>query len=208
MRLYLSSLGVGDHPAHLVEVTGAAATVGVVLNAIDDRPSSDQELAWEIERDELEHLGLRPVRLDLRDPSSLEQVETINSLWVRGGNTFVLRAAMAQHGADAIIRRRTLDSSLGYAGYSAGAVVLVHDLATIAGIDDPHAAGPDPIMTGLGILDRPLVPHVDSTAYEEGRRCAALDHQLTADGVEHHALRDGDALATTTGPLRLIPRRP
>lgn len=208
MRLYLSSMGVGDHPERLVEVLGAGARVGVVLNAVDDRPDAETQMAWEVEHDELDHLGLRPERLDLRTDTDVERLRTIDALWVRGGNTFVLRAAMARSGADAVIIRRIVDSSLAYAGYSAGAAVLCPDLSPIAEIDDPRAAGPDPLMTGLGILDRPLIPHVGTTAFDEGRLCTSLHERLTSDGVAHHALRDGDALATAAGRLIPVPRRP
>ncbi|GGF26038.1 Type 1 glutamine amidotransferase-like domain-containing protein [Williamsia phyllosphaerae] len=207
MRLYLSSMGVGDHPDRLVEVLGSGASVGVVLNAVDDRPDDETQMAWEVERDELEHLGLLPERLDLRSDTDVERLRTVDALWVRGGNTFVLRAAMARSGADDVIIRRILDSSLAYAGYSAGAAILCADLTLISEIDDPRAAGTDPLMTGLGILDRPLIPHVGTTAFEEGRLCTALHERLTAAGIAHHALRDGDALATVAGRLLPTPRR-
>ncbi|MGJ0120419.1 Type 1 glutamine amidotransferase-like domain-containing protein [Williamsia sp. MIQD14] len=204
MRLFLTCLGVDGHDDLLVSVTGRGARVGVVLNAIDDRPS-DRVLAGEIERGEIGRLGLRPVELDLRDAADVACLAAVDALWVRGGNTFALRSAMATHGADAVIARRIDDGSLGYAGYSAGAAVLAPDLDAVAEVDDPGVVDV-PIMSGLGILDRPLVPHVGGT-YGEGAACTELSRRLTADGVAHHALRDGDALVTLGGDLRLVPRR-
>ncbi|WP_052688939.1 Type 1 glutamine amidotransferase-like domain-containing protein [Williamsia herbipolensis] len=204
MRLFLTCLGVDGHDDLLVSVTGRGATIGVVLNAIDDRPS-DRALAGEIEHAEMTRLGLRPVELDLREHADVARLATVDALWVRGGNTFALRYAMAAHGADAVIARRIGDDSLGYAGYSAGAAVLSPDLSAVAEVDDPSVVA-SPITTGLGVLDRPLIPHIGGS-YDDGIACTALSRRLTLDGVAHHALRDGEALVGLGGELRLVPRR-
>ncbi|MGU3293663.1 Type 1 glutamine amidotransferase-like domain-containing protein [Williamsia sp. M5A3_1d] len=204
MRLFLTCLGVDGHDDLLVSVTGRGAQIGVVLNAIDDRPS-DRALATEIETAELTRLGLRPVVLDLREPADVALLEVVDALWVRGGNTFLLRSAMAGHGADQVITARISDESLGYAGYSAGAAVLAPDLTAVAAVDDPSVVD-TPITAGLGVLDRPLIPHVGGT-YADGVACTELSRRLTADGVAHHSVRDGDALVTLGGELRLVPRR-
>lgn len=46
-----------------------------------------------------------------------------------------------------------------YGGYSAGACVLGSDLIELQLVDDLTAVD-DPVTSGLGLLDRPLVPHV------------------------------------------------
>lgn len=204
MRLFLTCLGVDGHDDLLVSVTGRGATIGVVLNAIDDRPS-DRALAGEIEHGEMTRLGLRPVEIDLREPADVARLATVDAIWVRGGNTFALRSAMAAHGADTVIARRIGDGSLGYAGYSAGAAVLAPDITVVAEVDDPSVVAA-PIMSGLGVLDRPLIPHVDGT-YAEGAACTELSRRLSSEGVSHHALRDGEALVTLGGHLRRVAGR-
>ncbi|WP_299571279.1 Type 1 glutamine amidotransferase-like domain-containing protein [uncultured Williamsia sp.] len=198
MRLFLSSLGFGDHPDALVRTVGEGAKIGVVVNAVDDRPASDRDLAVEVESDEMARLGLRPAHLDVRDPDAVHRLDDLDALWVRGGNTFVLRAAFAAAGADAVVVDRVRAGALMWAGYSAGAAVLSPDLRYVAEVDDPSAAGISPVSTGLGLLDRPVVPHVDG-AYDEALRCAALSDRLTREGIAHHRIGDRDALTVVDG---------
>ncbi|MGZ8176609.1 Type 1 glutamine amidotransferase-like domain-containing protein [Williamsia sp. SKLECPSW1] len=199
MRLFLASLGFGDHPDRLVDVVGPRARVGVVVNAVDDRPG-DRGPATEVESDEMRRLGLRPVPVDVREPHDVARLDDLDALWVRGGNTFVLRAALAVCAADVAIVERVRAGSLTWAGYSAGAAVLSPDLTYVADVDDPAAAGPAPIVTGLGLVDRPVVPHVDGT-YDEALRCASLSARLTREGVEHHRIGDRDALIVVDGAM-------
>jgi dipeptidase E len=198
VRLFLSSLGFGDHPDALVGVVGAGARIGVVVNAVDDRPAADRALAVEIESDEMARLGLRPVHLDVRDPDSARLLDGLDALWVRGGNTFVLRAALSVADTDTAIVDRVRAGTLAWAGYSAGAAVLSPDLRYVSEVDDPSAAGPSPITTGLGLVDRPVVPHVDGN-YDEALRCAALSARLTREDVDHLRIGDRDAVTVVDG---------
>ncbi|MEH3155924.1 MAG: Type 1 glutamine amidotransferase-like domain-containing protein [Gordonia paraffinivorans] len=198
MRLFLSSLGFGDHPDALVDVVGQGARIGVVVNAVDDRPSGDRDLAVEIESDEMARLGLHPIHLDVREVDSIRRLDDLDALWVRGGNTFVLRAALAVAAADTAIVDRVRAGTLAWAGYSAGAAVLSPDLRYVAEVDDPSAAGPSPLTAGLGLLDRPVVPHVDGS-YDEALRCAALSARLSREGVDHHRIGDRDAVLVVDG---------
>ena len=80
--------------------------------------------------------------LDLREfiarPDELEATLTESSLlWVRGGNTFVLRAQLARSGGDVVLDRLLRDDALVYAGYSAGACVLAPSLVGLEFTDDP-----------------------------------------------------------------------
>lgn len=181
-----------------MRTVGEGAKIGVVVNAVDDRPASDRDLAVEVESDEMARLGLRPAHLDVRDPDAVHRLDDLDALWVRGGNTFVLRAAFAAAGADAVVVDRVRAGALVWAGYSAGAAVLSPDLHYVAEIDDPSAAGTSPVSTGLGLLDRPVVPHVDGS-YDEALRCAALSDRLTREGVAHHRIGDRDALTVIDG---------
>jgi dipeptidase E len=181
-----------------VRAVGPAARIGVVVNAVDDRPAADRALATELESDEMSRLGLRPTPVDLRVPDDLALLDDLDALWVRGGNTFVLRAALAVAGADTTIVDRVRAGTLVWAGYSAGAAVCSPDLRYVAAVDDPAAAGASPITTGLGLVDRPVVPHVDGS-YDEALRCAELSARLTAEGIEHHRIGDRDALTVVDG---------
>lgn len=80
-----------------------------------------------------------------------------------------------------------------YGGYSAGACVLGTDLTELHRVDDSSAVV-DPITTGLGLLDRPLVPHVRSPGHPESVLCDQVEALYTARGQAHWALRDGQVL--------------
>jgi dipeptidase E len=205
MRLYLSSFRTGrraDLLADLVLRTGRPPTVSVIANAIDE---------WELRRAEgvalelrqLSALGLDPVELDLRayrtDPAALAtRLEECAALWVRGGNVFVLRTAMARCGADRLLVDLLADDALVYAGYSAGACVLAPSLCGLETCDDADAVrrlyGADPVWDGLAVLDRAVVPHLGSPDHPETGLLGAVAAEYRRAGVPYWGLRDGQAL--------------
>ena len=119
----------------------------------------------------LRRLGFSPTELDLRDfvgradalRAALSEYPTV---WVRGGNTFVLRAQFARSGADHVLPQLIKSEALTYAGYSAGACVMTPSLRGIELFDDPAEVTPtcgiNAVWDGLGLVDRVILPHWDS----------------------------------------------
>lgn len=64
-------------------------------------------------------------------------------------------------------------------------------------MDDPGevapACGVQPRWDGLGLVDRRIVPHIDSATDPEGD-CTRLAARYRAEGVAHWALTDEDAI--------------
>lgn len=206
MRLYLSSFRIGSHPDRLLELAGSGRRVALICNALDDRPPDIRQAGVAREVDDLTRLGLEVADVDLRHGrEAIRQLSTADVLWVRGGNAFVLRQAMADSGADAALVRLLETDAVVYAAYSAGACVLAPDLHGLELVDDLPATR-DPIYSGLGILDRPLVPHVNSPGHPETAACDRLSAQLTAAGQPHWALSDGDVLLARNSSLELLSR--
>ncbi len=125
MRLYLSSYRVGDRPEELSGLLREGCKTALISNALDHVSAEDRSASVAEQVSTLEALGLEATELDLRDwfDSPAEVEETLRGfdlLWVRGGNTFILRRALVQNGADnalvALLRR----DAIAYAGYSAG----------------------------------------------------------------------------------------
>ncbi|MCO6007632.1 peptidase E [Actinoallomurus purpureus] len=206
MRMYLSSFRVGDHPDRLLALLDGSgpADIAVIANAVDAQPEDERRAGVRREVDALTRLGLRPVELDLREFFDRSQGDIAAALapfpavWVRGGNVFMLRHALARSGADTALAALLRDDALVYAGYSAGACVLAPSLRGLEDCDDPRVVpdvyGEPVTWTGLGVLDHAIVPHVDSPGHPETEALTAVAAWYRADGVPHRALRDGQVL--------------
>lgn len=207
MRLYLSSFRLGDHPEQLLGLLGEAGVrpeIAVIANAVDEQPEDARKAGVEREVAALTSLGLRPSELDLRDlfDRPADEAEAALSrfpaLWVRGGNAFMLRYALARSGADAAVTALLKRDALVYAGYSAGACVLAPSLRGLEPCDDPDVVpgkyGEPALWEGLGVLDHAVVPHIDSPGHPETELCGIVAANYRADGTAHRTLRDGQAL--------------
>lgn len=201
MRLFLSSYRFGAHYDRLVALAGPPGRVAVIGNACDAWPAM-RASAVTSDVVPLRELGWVPDEIDLRDfvgrTADLERrLAEFPLVWVRGGNTFVLRAQFARSGADLALTRLLADDALAYAGYSAGACVLTPDLHGVETLDDPAevepACGVEPQWDGLGVVDRAIVPHIDSATDPDGA-CNRLAARYRADGIAHWALTDDDAI--------------
>ncbi|TCO35141.1 dipeptidase E [Kribbella steppae] len=197
MKLYLSSFRLGDHPERLVALLPPAARVAVICNSIDAedpavrREKVAEEVAW------LTDLGLRPSELDLRSCTGEElkaRLTEYDGLWVRGGNVFVLRAAMARSGADQILPELITSEQIVYAGYSAGPCVLAPSLRGLELCDDTDAVDGELLWDGLGVLDHAIVPHLDSPGHPETELVANVAELYDRTGVRYLPMRDGKAL--------------
>jgi len=197
VKLYLSSFRLGDHPERLVALMPAAGRIAVICNSIDTedpdvrREKVEAELTW------LTELGLRADELDLRDVTGEDlraRLASYDGVWVRGGNVFVLRAAMARSGADKILPDLIRDEQLVYAGYSAGPCVLAPSLRGLELCDDADAVEGDIIWDGLGLLDHAFVPHLNSPGHPETELLEKVAELYDRTGVPYLPLRDGQAL--------------
>lgn len=201
MRLFLASYRFGAFADRLAGLVGTPGRVAVIPNACDAWPAAWAS-AVTSDMKPLERLGYSPEVLDLRDyldqPDRLEkQLREFPMVWVRGGNTFVLRTQFARSGADSVLPALLREDALVYAGYSAGACLLGPDLHGLEAVDDPAevrpATGVDPRWDGLGLVDRRLVVHLDSPADPDGE-AARMVARCRAEGVPHWALTDDDVV--------------
>jgi len=193
MRLYLSSFRLGQHHEHLLRLAGNGRRTALVPNALDNISAQDRSEGLRRDLDELEAAGLAVETLDLRQAGAVDRLAGFDVVWVRGGNIFVLRRALADTGADTVLIDLLQGDAIVYGGYSAGPCVLGPDLTALAVVDDITAVD-DPITDGLGLLDRPFVPHVQSPAHPESAACDAIAARCKAQGQQHWALSVGQVL--------------
>ncbi|MFE3446246.1 Type 1 glutamine amidotransferase-like domain-containing protein [Nocardia sp. NPDC059180] len=209
MRLFLASYRFGAHYDRLAALAGAPGRVAVIGNACDAWPAA-RAAAITSDLVPLRRLGYQAEEVDLREYAGrTEQLAArladFPLVWVRGGNTFVLRAQFARSGADLVIPELLAADALVYAGYSAGACVLAPDLHGLETADDPAEVRPvcgiEPRWDGLGLIDRPIVPHIDSATDPDGdgNRLAAA---YQAAGVTHWALTDDDVVVVDGETVR------
>lgn len=202
MRLFLASYRFGEHYDRLAELVGGPCQVAVIGNACDAWPPAARAAAMTSDLLPLRRLGYDAVELDLRDfitPSAdLEAaLAAFPFVWVRGGNTFVLRAQLARSGADVVLIQLLRKDALVYGGYSAGACVLAPSLHGLELMDDPAEVEPTcgiaPRWDGLGLIDHQLVVHADSPTDPQGDS-ARLALRYYAEGTPYRVLTDEDVL--------------
>jgi dipeptidase E len=148
-------------------------------------------------------LGLVADELDLRDHFDTHgavgsELRRYDIVWLRGGNVFMLRYALARSGTDAELTRLLDKDAIVYSGYSAGPCVLAPTLRGLEIVDNPAVVeelyGDQPIWEGLGLIDYSIVPHVDSPDHPESAGLGLVAQHYRRLGVLHTTLRDGEVL--------------
>ena len=203
MRLYLASFRLGPHHERLRRLAGGGRRTALIPNAVEHVPTEDRIVGLRRDVDELEATGLEVTLLDLREPGAVDRLADFDIVWVRGGNVFVLRRALAHTGADSRLINLLERDVVVYGGYSAGPCVLGPDLTALRRVDDLDAVA-EPITDGLGLLDRPFVPHVRSPAHPESAGCDAVAADYQTRGQAHWALRDGQVLIIDGDEMTLL----
>ncbi|MFK4085835.1 Type 1 glutamine amidotransferase-like domain-containing protein [Kribbella sp. NPDC020789] len=196
MKLYLSSFRLGDHPEHFVAMLPPKARIAVVCNAIDLEEPVLREEKVAVEHRWLVELGLRPEEVDLRDftaESLGARLAGFDGMWVRGGNVFVLRAAMARSGADRLLPGLIRSEQLVYGGYSAGCCVLSPSLRGLELCDDVSVVD-DVVWDGLHLIDEAFVPHLNSPGHPETELVEKVRDLYERTAVPYLPLTDGQAL--------------
>jgi len=204
MKMYLSSYRLGNNPEKLVRLIGPNKKIAVIPNALDfstDIPRRNEGVQREI--DDLNKLGLQAEEIDLRNyfnkSRELEQkLSEYGALWVRGGNTFVLRRAFKESGLDEWLKRQKDNKELVYAGYSAGVCILSPTLKGLEIVDDPVITAEgypkETLWDGLGLIDFAFAPHFESPGHPETEAVGREVERYKKEGVKYRALHDGEAI--------------
>jgi len=199
MKLYLSSFRIGNQATKL-KAFASGKRIGFIPNALDYVEAEARAKSNAKSIQEVRDLGIDVESLDLKEyfgaRTELEaKIGSLGGVWVRGGNTFVLRQAMRLSGFDALITDLASADFL-YGGYSAGACVLASSLDGLQHVDDPTLspyADSQVIWEGLGILDYLILPHYKSDHSES----ADVDREVeycTQEGIPFKTLSDGEVI--------------
>ncbi|WP_433611701.1 Type 1 glutamine amidotransferase-like domain-containing protein [Prescottella agglutinans] len=221
MRLFLSSYRFGAHVDRFVDLVGGPGPIAVIANAADAWPARARESAVVSDVVPLRRLGFTATEVDLRDhagrPDRLaDALSAFRAVWVRGGNTFVLRAQLARCGGDEVLPRLLRAGALAYAGYSAGACVMAPTLVGVDSADDPAevapACGIEPRWDGLGLVDFAIVPHCPAVDGAQtapdmtnpGDESARMIEACRAAGVPYRCLTDDQAIVVDAATATLL----
>lgn len=201
MKFYLSSFHIGNKAGKLKEMVPEGKKIGLIPNAVDFLDSEKRKASNEKNINDLTSLGIDVEVLDLRDyfgkkDELKKKIDSLGGVWVKGGNTFILRKAMRLSGFDEIIKNMERDDFL-YGGYSAGICVLAPDFKGLQQVDDPYAnpykESEDIIWEGLGILDYLILPHYKSDHPES----ADIDKEVDfckKNSIPFKTLKDGEVI--------------
>ena len=200
MKFYLSSYKIGKKAEKLKELA-RGKKIGFIPNALDYvEPKARQESNKKDMKD-LSDLGIDVEMLDLKDyfgkkEELKKKIDNLGGVWIRGGNTFVLRQAMKISGFDEIIKNMKRKDFL-YGGYSAGICILAPSLKALQQVDKPdimpYEESKEVIWDGLGILDYIILPHYKSDHPES----AEIDKEVEfckKNNIPFKTLRDGEVI--------------
>lgn len=215
MRFYLSSYRLGNHVERLRKILPPKSRVAVVANALDVYSNEVRRTHMAEVYDpyaELERLGFRVSDLDLRTyfgkPDELvNRLRRVDFVWALGGESFVLRRAMALSGFDIEIVRRLHADELAYGGFSAGAVVMAPSLRGIHLMDDinkvPDGYTPEVIWDGVQLIDFAIVPHYRSD-HPEAAAAEAAKAYFEENEIDHEVLADGDVIVCSGADIQVL----
>lgn len=203
MKFYLSSFKFGNKKDQLRELAPSDQMV-IIPNALDFRPSSDERTMNSLDnkKTRLLELGFSPRVMDLREyfgktARLRDVIESAGSVFILGGNVFVLRQAMYLSGLDKIIIGQKNNPNFLYSGYSAAGCILATSLEPYSVVGDPdihpYLQLQDTIWEGLGLVDFAFMPHWQSVHPES----AAIERGIRyceKHGIKYKPVRDGEVL--------------
>lgn len=205
MKLYLSSYFLGNDPSKFAALFTSNKKVAIIMNAADVYDPATRPYYLEKEIASLAEIGLEGEELDLRDyfddrDKLAVRLGQYGGVWVRGGNSFVLRRALSQSGFDQLAPPLIRDNQLVYGGFSAGVAVATKTLKGIELVDDPNQipVGYDAgiIWKGLGLYDKSIAPHYKS----DHPASPAIDQEVAyfdETSMSYVTLHDGEVIVVS-----------
>ncbi len=160
MNLLLLSVGLGALPGFLEECAGGPSRklrIGYVSDAAEGMPFADDERAG------VEALGYDVVYLRVRDIDAealAEVLDSLDAVYVAGGETFVLLGALRSNGTGDVLAAR-VRAGLPYIGCSAGSIVAGPSITPAELMDDRAQAPGLRSDDGLHLIDQVVIPHAD-----------------------------------------------
>lgn len=160
MNLLLLSISLSAVPSFLAECVGDLGRplrLGYITDAAEGMPFAGVEL------DGFKALGHEVVEMRVRDAGGEAfgaLLDSLDAIYVAGGETFVLLEALRTHGAGDVLVKR-VRAGLPYIGCSAGSVITGPSITPVELLDDRALAPALQSDDGLQLIDRVIIPHAD-----------------------------------------------
>jgi len=211
MRLFLSSQGITPHAEALLRLVGSNRKTAFINNAKDDLEPEERQAHTQQKLADYTAYGLEPFELDLRDyftdsAALPDLLNDVGLIWLSGGNTFILRRALAQSGLDAWLVASLKADSVAYGGSSAGAIIPTPTLRGTEHGDEPqripagYKAGI--IWAGLNLVPFQVIPHYGSGWF--GEDALAMEQHMKDNQLPYKVLHDSEAILIDGDKMELL----
>lgn len=168
MQLFLSSIfvSVADKFLDFLGKPPEGLKVAFVPTAADN-----YEDKWfvDADREKLKELGFTVKDVSLAG-KTFEQLKSelagMDMVFVGGGNSFYLLQETRKSGFDKLVSEM-VQSGVVYVGSSAGSLLVCESVEPVSLFDEPAEAPGLQDYTGLGFLDKVILPHYGKPKYEE-----------------------------------------
>lgn len=194
-------------------MVGLNKKAAVIANALDFSIDRERNYAGTVrEIQDLNNLGFTAEELDLKKFFGKadrlgREMEKFGLIWVRGGNTFILRRSYKESGFDKWLIKNKNQPDLVYAGYSAGICILSPSLKGLETVDDPYIISKgykkEIIWKGLGIINFAIAPHYHSDHPESEAVNKTVEYYIE-NKMPFIALHDGEVIIVEDLGLREI----
>lgn len=131
-------------------------------------------------------------------------LDSVDALYVAGGNTFSLLAGLRRHGAADVLVER-VRHGLPYIGCSAGSAVVGPSIEPVALLDDPSDAPDLDGYTGLGLTESTVISHTDGQLPPYPRELIEQTVRIYGANFPLTLIADDEALLVEGDEVRLVP---
>ncbi|MGV9712225.1 Type 1 glutamine amidotransferase-like domain-containing protein [Gordonia sp. NPDC003424] len=199
MDLLLASRWLDAVPDFLARTTRTThPTVGFIGTASALYPDP----AWlDFDRHALRGFGCRLVELDPERHNFATRLETLDAVFVSGGNTFHLLHVFRTTGAEEHLVTR-VRQGLPYIGVSAGAAITGPDIEPVSLMDDASETAPLASTRAWGLVDVVVIPHADGIV--GGRQVVEDTRTRYAERFPLLFIDDDQAVVVSDGSLSVV----
>lgn len=201
MRLFLASESPEGHTEELVGLVGENKRMIIVENAKDDWSPADRIAKVAEHKAEFQALGFEAEEVDLRNyfgnkEELKDRLAGFGLVWLAGGNTFILRRALAYSGLDEILVELLKEDKIVYGGSSAGSIIPTPSLHGTEMGDDPGSTPEgykrELVWDGLNLVPFYIVPHYQSDWF--GAEAEKMEEYMKKNNLPYRTLKDGQAI--------------